>query len=320
MATHSWVSDGPSGVYKNHDLSSKIRMASIKEAKFMQFVKPEEGYGKKKGENVTITRVSNVSVPSSDVLSEGVRIPEDTLSLSTQAISVSERGRAIPYTKLSQDLAHFDLGSAIQKKLKDQLKLSLDIKAADAFKDGQILAVATGISETTFETDGAVTNAATSNLNMYHVESIRDYMFSTLNIAPYMDDDYVCVMITQAKRGLMRDPAWVDWKKYTDPDAKFNGEIGRIENIRFVETNHTSALSENLGTGDVCGEAVFFGEDPVTMAVAEDPHLLAEENVGHDFGRAKSVAWYGIYGFGQIWTDSANAGEARVVYFTSTNP
>jgi N4-gp56 family major capsid protein len=318
MASHSWVNDGPSGVYKNHDLSSKIRMASIKEAKFMQFVKPEEGYGKKKGENVTITRVSNVTVPSDDALDELARVPEDTLSLSTQAISVVERGRSIPYTKLSIDLASFDLGGAIQKKLKDQLKLRMDIAAAAKFKAGKILAVPTGISETTFETDGAVSNAATSNLNMYHVESIRDYMFSTLNIAPYEGDDYVCIMITQAKRGLLRDPAWVDWKKYTDPAAKYNGEIGRIENIRFVETNHTSALSDQKGTGSVMGECVFFGEDPVVMAVAEDPHLIAEENVGNDFGRAKSVAWYGIYGFGQIWSDSANAGEARVVYMTST--
>lgn len=289
----------------------------IKEAKFMQFVKPEEGYGKKKGENVTVTRVSNVSVPSDDSLDELARIPEDTLSLSTQAISVVERGRAIPYTKLSVDLAHFDLQSAIQKKLKDQLKLRMDIAAASKFKAGKILAIPTGISETTFETDGAASNTAASNLNMYHVESIRDYMYSTLNIAPYVDDDYVCIMITQAKRGLLRDPAWVDWKKYTDPSAKFNGEVGRVENIRFVETNYTSSLADGLGTGDIMGEAVFFGEDPVVMAVAEDPHLIAEENVGHDFGRAKSVAWYGIYGFGQIWSDSANAGEARVVYMTS---
>ena len=318
MALHSWVLDAPSGVYKNHDLSSKIRMAAIKEAKFMQFVQPVEGYGKKKGENVTITRVSNITVPSDDTLSELARIPEDTLSLSTQAISVSERGRAIPYTKLSLDLAHFDLGGAIQKKLKDQLKLSMDIKAADAFKAGKILAVPTGISETTFETDGSASNAAVSNLNMYHVEKIRDYMFSTLNIAPYSGDDYMCILSTQAKRGLLGDPAWVDWKKYTDPAAKYMGEIGRIENIRFVETNHTSALAENAGTGSVLGKAVFFGEDPVVMAVAEDPHLIAEENVGNDFGRSKSVAWYGIYGFGQIWSDSANAGEARVVYVTST--
>lgn len=315
MATHSWVSDGASGVYKNHDLSAKIRMASIKESKFMQFVKPEEGYGKKKGESVTITRVSNVTVPSDDTLAELDVIPEDSLSLSTQAITVSERGRAIPYSSLSLDLSHFDLENAIQSKLKDQLKLRMDIAAADAFKDGKILAIPTGISATTFETDGAASNTAASNLNMYHVESIRDYMYSTLNIAPYMDDDYVCIMITQAKRGLMRDPAWVDWKKYTDPSAKFNGEVGRVENIRFIETNHTSALAENLGTGDVMGEAVFFGESPVSMGVVEDPHLRAKES--EDYGRSKGVAWYGIYGFAQIWSDSANAGEARVVYLTS---
>lgn len=315
MASHSWVSDGPSGVYKNHDLSSKLRMASIKEAKFMQFVKPEEGYGKKKGESVTITRVSNVTVPSSDVLNELQRIPEDTLSLSTQAITVSERGRAIPYTSLSLDLSSYDLENAIQKKLRDQLKLRMDITAAVAFKAGKILAIPTGIAETTFETDGAASNTAASNLNMFHVESIRDYMFSTLNIAPYEGDDYVAILITQAKRGLLRDPAWVDWKKYTDPAAKYMGEVGRIENIRFVETNHTSALADSLGTGDVMGEAVFFGEDPVVMGVVEDPHLRAKES--EDYGRSKGVAWYGVYGFGQVWSDSANAGEARVVYMTS---
>ena len=317
MAQHSWVSDAPSGVYKNHDLSSKIRMAAIKECKFMQFVKPEGDYGKKKGESVTITRVSNVSVPADDSINEFNDIPEDTLSLSTQAISVVERGRAIPYSKLSVDLVAFDLGNAIQKKLKDQLKLAMDQAAAAKFKAGKILAIPTGTTATTFDTDGSVSFTAASNLNMYHVESIRDYMFSTLNIAPYEGDDYVCVMITQAKRGLMRDPAWVDWKKYTDPEAKYNGEVGRIENIRFVETNNTAALADSKGTASVLGEAVFFGEDPVTMAVAEDPHLLAEDNVGGRFGRFKSVAWYGIYGFGQIWSDSANAGEARVVYLTS---
>jgi len=318
MAQQNWVNNAPSGVYQNHEISSKIRMASIKEAKFMQFVRPEEGYGKKKGEDITVTRVSNISEPTSDVLVEAVRIPEDTISLSTQAIAAEERGRAVPYTSLAQDFAHFDIGNAIQMKLKDQLKLMLDKAAAAKFKAGKILAVQTGVSEVTFETDGAVSNAGVTGLNMYAVEAIRDYMYQDLNVKPYSGDDYVAVIITQAARALKRDPAWVDWKKYTDPEAKYNGEIGRIENIRFVETNNTNALSRNLGTGSVVGEGVFFGEDPVVMAVAKDPELRFEDNVGNDFGRSKSVAWYGIYGFGQIWSDSSSAGEARVCYLTST--
>lgn len=315
MAVHGWVADGPSGVYKNHKLSAKIRAAAIAEAKFMQFTKPEPGYGKKMGESITITRVSNVTVPTDDALNENVRIPEDTISLSTQSITVVERGRAIPYTSLAADLAHFDLENAIQKKLRDQLTLSMDISAAKAFKAGQIKAIPTGATAITFDTAGTPSVPATVNLNLYHVEQIRDYMYGTLHVAPFIGDDYVCVLSYKAKRGIMSDPAWVDWKKYTDPQAKYNGEIGRIENIRFVEQNHTAALSAALGSGSVLGEAVFFGEDPVVIGVVQDPELRAKES--EDYGRSKGVAWYGIYGFGQVWGDSANAGEARVVHLTS---
>lgn len=314
--SHTWVGSAPSGVYKNHKLSSQLRMAAIKDAKFMQFVTPEPGYGKGMGESVTLTRVSNIDVPTSDVLSEGTRIPEDAVTLSTQAITVSERGRAVPYTSLAEDLGAFDLNNTIQMTLKDQLSLSMDNAAASAFKSGKILAIPTGVSTTVFETDGTASNAATSNWNMYHVEQIRDYMYGTLAIKPYSGDDYVCLISYKGKRGIINDPLWKDWQKYTDPSKKYNGEIGRIENIRFVETNNTSALSDAIGTGSVLGAGVVFGADPVRMGVVQDPELRAKES--EDYGRSKGVAWYGIYGFGQVWGDSANSGEARVVYVTST--
>lgn len=311
-----WQFDAPSGVYKNHKLSSQIREAAIAETKFMQFVRPEPGYGKKMGESINITRVSNVSVPTSSNLEENVRIPEDNVTLSTQAITVAENGRSIPFTSFAADLSHLDLRNVIQKQLKNQMKLLLDIDAATAFKAGQVKAIPTGISALTFDTDGTASSAATVNLNMYHLEEIRDYMFSTLHIEPAVGDDYIGLIATKAKRGIMRDPAWEDWKKYTDPSAKFNSEVGRAENIRMVEVNHASALSGSKGTGSVLGEGVFFGEDAVVMAVAEDPELRAK--MADDYGRSQGVAWYGIYSFGQIWSDSASAGEARVVHLTSS--
>jgi len=112
----------------------------------------------------------------------------------------------------------------------------------------------------------------------------------------------------------MSDPAWENWQKYTDPSKKFNSEVGRMENIRFVEINNTAALSGTLGTGGVLGEGVIFGEDAVSMAVAEDPELRAE--LPKDFGRSLAVAWYGILEFGIVW-DTANAGEARIIHVTS---
>lgn len=310
----TWALDAATGVYKNHQLSSQLRMAAIAETKFVQFCRAEPGYGKKMGESITITRVSNITVPTSGKISENERIPEDTVSMSTVAITVSEWGRAVPFTSLAQDLGKFDIENIIQKKLRDQMSLVLDNAAADAFQTAKVKAIPTGVSALTMDTDGTASSTATVNLNVYHVEQIRDYMYTTLNVPPYMDGDYMCLISTKGKRGIVSDPAWESWHKYTDPQSKFNGEIGRIESIRFVEVNNTGALSGSLGSGSVLGEAIFFGDDAVAMAVAQDPELRAK--IPEDFGRSKAVAWYGILEYGLIW-DTATAGEAKVVHVTS---
>ena len=309
MATQSWTYNAPSGVYQNHALSSEIRFASIAMTKFMQFSRPVEGYGSKQGSNVTITRVSNVAVPSDDSLVELDRIPEDTFTLSTQAISVTERGRAIPYTSLSRDLAFFDIENAIQRKLRDQLSLRLDILCATAFQVGQIVASPDGLASLTFYTNGSASETASVNLNVYHVEQIRDKLYSSYHVMPYEGDDYICILNTTARRSVIRDPNWEKWQTYTDSEAKFRGEIGRLESVRFIETNNLSALG-SPGTSTI-GGAVFFGDDPVAMATTLDPELRAKES--EDYGRSRGVAWYGQYGFDQIWKDSSNDGEARVI-------
>lgn len=315
MGTHSWTYDAPSGVYKNHALSADIRMASIAQTKFVQFTTSVDGYGKGKGESVTLTRISNIDVPTDDVLNELEVIPEDEFSFSTQAIEVDERGRAVPYTSLSADLANFNIENVIQKKLRNQLSLRMDKVCSTAFKRGKIKAIPDGVASLVFDTDGTASTAATSNLLVYHIEQIRDYMYTTLNMMPYADGDFMCLASTKALRGIKRDPNWEKWHTYGDKEAKASGEVGRIESVRFVEINNTAALSGSLGTNSALGEAIFFGDDPVAMATVMDPELRAKES--GDYGRSKGVAWYGIYGFDQIWYDSANPGEARTVHVTS---
>lgn len=55
----------------------------------------EPGYGKKKGESVTITRVKNIPEPTVATFTEGQRVPIDTFSLSTKQITVTYWGRGI---------------------------------------------------------------------------------------------------------------------------------------------------------------------------------------------------------------------------------
>lgn len=315
MANFSWTYDAPTGTYKSHAMSSQLRSAAIAETKFMQFVKPEAGYGRKMGESITITRLSNLTVPTDGKLVENVKIPEDDMTITTVAITVHEWGRSVPYTSYSEDLSKFNMENMVQMKLKDQMKLVMDSAAAAAFKTAKVCAIPDGVASIAFDTDGTPSTQATANSNVYHIEQIRDYMFSTLFVPPYEGDDYIGLISTKGKRGIISDPAWEDWHKYTDPKSKYNSEIGRLENIRFIEVNNTSALSGSKGLNSVLGEAVIFGQDAVAMAVVQDPELRAM--IPQDFGRQKAVAWYGILDFGLIW-DTANAGEARVVRITSS--
>ena len=313
MAQFTWTFDAPSGTYKNFALSSKIWEAAVENSLFMDHVTPAPGYGKKMGETVTLTRVRNITEPTSANLDEQLRIPEDDFSLSTTSITVRELGRAVPYTSLSMDLSKFDMLNPIQKKLREQMRLVMDAKAATAFKTTQIKYVPTGATAATITTNGTPGATASANMNMYHVEQIRDYMFDTLFVPPLDGGDYLGIFRTLGLRGIKSDSDWEEWHKYTDPQAKFNGEVGRIEGIRFMETNHATALGK-IGTGSVLGEGVIFGEDGVAMAEAMTPELRAA--IPGDFGRSKAVAWYGILEFGIIWT-TGNAGEAKIVHVSS---
>ena len=316
MAMTSWSNTYPAtGLLKSNKLSEKLRVASLVRTRFAQLAVPEPGYGKKMGESITITRFANLSIPTTSVIEELSDVPTDTISFSTQAITVLERGRAIPMTNFAKHLSTFDLQDKVQKLLMNQLKISLDIDAATAAKAGQVVAIPDGASSLTFETDGDPTATATVNANLYHMEQLRDYMHTILNVEPYDGENYIGVADTKFIRGVKSDSRWENWKVYTSSEEKASFEIGRIENIRLVESNNRNALSGTKGTGSVLGEAVIMGDDCLVSVIAQDPQIVVD--AGRNFNRFQQVAWLGIYSYAQVWSDSGNAGQARSVYVTS---
>ena len=314
MAQFTWTFDAPSGSYKNHAISSRLYESALEESIFMDFVRPVEGFGRKMGETVTLMRVAELTEPASAVLTEGIRIPEDEMAMSQTSITVQELGRALPYTNLAEELGKFDVESPVQKRLKNQLRNVMDTIAAAAFKLAKVKYIPTGLASSTIDTNGTPSAQATQPMNVFHLEEIRDYMYDTLRCPAYQGDDFIGAFRTKSIRGVKRDPAWEEWHKYTDPQSKFNSEVGRIEQIRLIETNHANALA-NKGAGSVLGEGVVFGDDAVAMAETMTPELRAA--IPGDFGRSKAVAWYGILATGIIF-DTANAGEARIIHVTST--
>lgn len=53
---------------------------------------------------------------------------------------------------------------------------------------------------------------------------------------------YVGIIHPDVSYDLMSDPKWVSVKSYSDPDGIYEGEIGKIENVRFVETSEAKKI------------------------------------------------------------------------------
>ena len=319
MAAYTWTTDVASGVYKNHIISKKLRRAAIVDTVFQQYVKVESGFGKHKGETMNLRRIKNLAIPTNARLSEQTRIPIDTFQTATNAITIAEWGRGVEYTNFAKDLESFDLDGEIGTALKRQLKVVTDNAAAAAFTAATnfVIAIPTGLSAVTWDTDGTPSTAATVNANVQLLGIIRDQMRDTYQIPFYEKNFYAGIASTKFLRGIKSDPDFQFWRQYLQPgDVLMNSEVGSVEQIRFAESNNTAALSNAKGTGSVLGEAVIFGEDAVVMVEVEPFELRAA--IPGDFGRFKAVAWVGVGEWGSPWANTAVAGEIRIVRVTSS--
>lgn len=68
--------------------------------------------------------------------------------------------------------------------------------------------------------------------------------------AETIDGSYVGIIHPDVAFDLMSDDAWVEWHKYTDNESMFTNEIGKIANVRFVETTEAKIFSK-AGTGSM---------------------------------------------------------------------
>lgn len=305
----SWVADAPSGVYRNHALSSKIRDAAVANSVFAPFVDTEPGFGKGKGGTLTVTRVHNL--PLASTVDELDELPSGRPLIDTISVTPEEWGYKVKMTDFERQLTHFDLTNKIQRALRDQLKLTMDKMFATAFKSTPIKVTSTSATAISFDTDGTMSNNPTHALSIAHLGLMRDYLAGDLKCPPFADGSYILIGSTRALRGIKSDDNYRNWFSPTTSQPLMKGEIPSVEGIRIIETNHFDALDNSI-SGGTTGEAVLFGADPVFLASVMEPEL--RRGVPTDLGRFTEVGWVGISQAGLVW-DAAS--EARILHWTA---
>jgi N4-gp56 family major capsid protein len=305
----SWQWDAPSGVYRNHTLSADIRREAMYDVQTLKYLRAEPGYGRKKGDTLTITRV--MQLPVAGRVGELDALPNARPGINTKSITVSEWGFKIQTTEFEQNLAAFDIHNQFQQMLRDQMALTMDLMATAALKTTPYKytpQVGGGI----FATSGSAGGTATANMAIADLRLIRDQLRK--NKCPYFrGGKFVGILSTRAARGIKNDPEYKDWVAPHENEPTVAGRMKDIEGFQLLETNNLWSFADLIGASTVCGEAIFFGADPGFLAVVANPELRA--GLPSELGRFRDVGWVGTLEASITWDISS---LARVIHVTST--
>ena len=80
---------------------------------------------------------------------------------------------------------------------------------------------------------------------------------------PTIDGKYVAVIHPSVAEDLRNSEGWIEAHKYASPEEIFNGEIGELHKVRFIEDSFAPVLGDEYANkaGSVTYATYFFGKD-----------------------------------------------------------
>lgn len=176
-------------------------------------------------------------------LSEGVTPKGQKLNMGTVSAEVKQYGGYIELSDILM-LAAID-NNLVQatKVLGGQAGRTLDTITREVLSGGTNVQYAEGQVSDRCELVGG----AESGNHYLTVDAVRRAVryLKTQNAEP-INGSYVGIIHPDAAYDLMSDPKWVNVKTYSDPEGIYQGEIGKIENVRFVETSEAKIFTPTV--------------------------------------------------------------------------
>ena len=321
MAGQVWAVNSLGGYLYSRQLSNVLRMTVQPLVKFRQFADVHDisQQGKKKGDSFTWDVVSDVAT-AGQVLIETNTMPETNITITQGTLTITEAGNSVPYSGKLDNLSKFPVEDIIKKAMKNDAVKSFDRLAWAQFNQTLLRAIPTGGTATaavTLYTNGTVTGTNSIAYNNGHAKSIVDQM-KERNIPAYIADDYYAIAWPTTLRTFKNNLETIHQYSDTGFNLIMNGEIGRYENVRYIEQTNiakgtgTDGVTQTTWTNGVSDWIFFFGNDTVAEAIAVPEEMRGK--IPTDYGRSKGSAWYYLGGFGIVHTLAVNA---RIVKWDS---
>lgn len=249
-----------------------------------------------------ITKINKISeiATAGAVVAETSTIPLYGATVSQVTFTLYEYANGMDSSLMLDMTSQTPISSVVGATLGADNVKTMETAAEDAL-DGCIYRyVGTSATAGTMTTNATATVTNTSVLNAYHVGVIVDYMKATAKI-PFFDGiNFLAICTVTAGRNIKNDSSFESWKVYGDPMALLDGEVGKLDGVRFVEetliSSSTGPFDSAIGSGTLTGETYFLGADALFEMLMIADHV--RQDYSSDFGRHLKWAWYAVTGFG----------------------
>lgn len=208
------------------------------------------------GKTINFRRFSPLSHATTP-LTEGVTPTGNSLTITETTATVQQYG---DYVEISDVLDLTAIDPVLDETadiLGEQAAQTLDIIARD------ILAAGTTVQYA----NGKMSRSAITASDVLTVLEIRKAVrtLKRNNVKPIDGRHYVAIVEPGAVFDLQSDPKWEEPAKYAGSTQIFDGEIGRIFGVRFIETSYAKVFTGAGASGANVLATLVFGKDAYGM-------------------------------------------------------
>jgi len=246
-----------------------------------------------RGKTIEFRKVSPLPV-STTPLTEGVTPESQQLTISTVEAPVQQYGG---YVELSDMvvLTAIDNNLVIAaKQLGAQAGKTLDAITREVLAGGTNVQYAEG---QVTQRSQLVGGKAEGN-HYLTVDAVRRAVRTLKKQdAEPIGDSFIGIIHPDVAYDLMSDPKWVNVKSYSDPEGIYEGEIGKIENVRFVETSEAKVFEGAGSEGRDVYATLILGDNAYGTTEIEGGGLtlivkqLGSGGASDPLDQRASVAW-----------------------------
>lgn len=217
------------------------------------------------------------TMPDADRLQEAVIPVGKKLGQSAVTAEIAQFGMYYSYSD-QIDLHHVDpvvqehterlgyaMGLTYEKLIRNELStcpnvLYAEVTSADGTVESQ--------PETRAALKTALEGGKRANLTMRTIAKAANIL-TKANAPKYSGNEWLCVIHPSTTLDLrLNDPLWMEAHKYASPEPIYNGEIGKLHGVRFVESTVSPVIKED-GAKQAIYQPMLFGADAFAVVKPE---------------------------------------------------